>query len=252
MYSGQYDDYACVCSECERPGQGHSCDFELAFPCCNCLCDSCAGAADYQWLGELRAQVRQAKAMLQTDADKVFAPRKHWLAQWASICGDAAFLPRIEDGRFEFESSPDYETAKECTMRASCNGSLSSDASYYDIEIGEGGKFKSVWCGGNDLLERPENAYRPCRVTKHKRREALADFESVHSDASAEWRSLYKRFFYKPGSLSRYEYVQLIAGKVVKKKKEKAAPKRKRQEQEDESEAVSEPAGAAKKACVAK
>ena len=58
---------------CERPGQGHSCDFELAYPCCNCLCDSCAGAADYQWLGELRAQVRQAEAMLQTGADKVFA-----------------------------------------------------------------------------------------------------------------------------------------------------------------------------------
>lgn len=252
MYTGQYDDYACVCSECERPGQGHNCDFELAFPCCNCLCDSCAGAMDCQWLGELRVQVRQAEAMLLTDADNAFAPGKHWVAQWASLCGEAAFLPRIEDGRFEFESSADYDTAKACTMRADREGTLPPSACYYDFEMGDGGKLKSLWSGGNDLLERPANAYWPCRVTKRQRRDALKDFKSVHSDASDEWRSLYRRFFYLPGSLTRYEYVQLIAGRVAPKKK-KAAPKRKRQEEgEDESEAVTKPAGAAKKACVAK
>ena len=152
---------------------------------------------------------------------------------------------------FEFESSPDYETAKECTMRASCNGSLSSDASYYDIEIGEG-QVQVGLVRGQRFARAPAERVLAVPRDQAQAPRALADFESVHSDASAEWRSLYKRFYHKPGSLTRYEYVQLIAGKVVKKKKEKAAPKRKRQEQEHESEAVSEPASAAKKACVAK
>ena len=173
MYSSQFDDYECVCFECENPGQGHNCDFELAFPCCNCLCDVCAGAADDQWLGELRGQVRQAEAMLLTDADKAFAPGKHWVAQWSSLCGAAAFLPRIEGGRFEFESSPDYQRAKESTMRADREGTLPPNACYYDIEIGEGGKVRSLWSGGNDLLECPKKRYYPCHVTKRQRRDAL-------------------------------------------------------------------------------
>ena len=220
MYSGEYDEYECTCNLCGGEGQGTQCDVELSNPCSGCICDGCAAGFDQDWLEDLREQARRAARLLKDPATPhTFKLRQHLVsATEHSLCGNTAFLPRLEGKGFAFEDSPDYEFAEKCREEAIMRNTLPPNAYVMDIEVGADGKFKSLWCAGKDLLAPPRapgNNRDWTAVTMKERRKALLDLRSIHAGAPEAWNALLERFVANPGSLNRFDYLQLLAGQVV-------------------------------------
>ena len=225
MYSGRWDDYECTCSQCGAPGQGEHCDVELANPCSGCICDSCASHFDVEWRVELERQRDLARECLKTaDPQDNFPSRgKFYVSVDESLCGKAAFLPKLvkdEHGniRFAFEtrSREDYERAKKCTEEADMQSTLSPSYYYYDVETDRNGEIDATWCAGNLLTTPPANNWTFYAVKKTDRAKALGDFLSVHSNSlktNPKWKKMYDTYF-REGKLTRYDYIQLIAGRV--------------------------------------